>query len=190
MRRSRLSRGAGGSKKHRLASVPKYLGEYKLIKQAQGKYYFYQEPVNGNAVEIAEITLARDGKNFWVVKTLAQTVRVSAKAPAHYIIINQGIFPDKGAAFRNWKEAAWSDEQVPEAELRKLMKVKTYKVKVERNEYRDGKVVAKEISTINVYAKNPVQARKHGVESVSGGQRIIDVREIPYEQAEAEGEIY
>jgi hypothetical protein len=192
VKRSRLSRKSG-----RLGSVPKRLvpqfklpdKEFRLVRKGDNLYYFFESPSTGNAVEIAETTTSLDGKNLWLVKKLAQTVQMKAGAPKNYLIVNEILYPDKAAAFRNW-DKPFSDEQVPEAVLVKLSGMKTYKVTVRANEYRDGRVIGSSMHTINVYAKNPVQARKHGVEHVSGGQKTLSVVPIPYEQAKAEGEIY
>jgi hypothetical protein len=165
--------------------------EFVLKKKAGGNYYFYVSPMTGNAVEIGETTLVHEGKKLWVVKNLAQfVVQMDSRQPKRYMIANEALFVDKETAFRNWVTPAFSDEKVSEDVLVKITKTKTYKVKVERNVYEEGRVIKKETSEINVFAKNPAEARKHAVESMSHGQKALEVKEIPYEQAKKEGEIY
>ena len=164
--------------------------EFKLTKKAGGNYYFYVSSMTGNAVEIGETTLKHEGKNLWVVKNLAQFIQMDSRQPKRYMIANEGLFVDKETAFRNWVTPGFSKEKISEDVLVRITKTKTYKVNVERNIYQEGKVIGKETSEINVFAKSPAEAKKHAIESTSHGKKALEVVEIPYEQAKKEGEIY
>jgi len=200
MKRSRLSRKGSKARRQRMFVVPAKLipkpyemmpdKEFKLTKKSGGNYYFYESPMTGNAVEIGESTLQHEGKNLWVVKNLAQFVQMDSRQPKRYLIANEALFADKETAFRNWVTPGFSKEKISEDVLVKITGTKTYRVKVEREEYEEGKVVGKEISEINVFAKNPAEAKKHAIESTSHGKKALEVQEIPYEQAKKEGEIY